>query len=137
MRRQRGKRTTDWILISLLCLVLCGCRKSAKPEGTAADAGSTQAKIYALDDVDKELKEGMVVMGGTHADARAFFNSHPEFQLCKDLESFSVAVVRNKKADPRADDIYVITNYERYGKIGAMEVGPPQFSVNNPASYCK
>jgi hypothetical protein len=138
MRRMRVKRKMEQILVSSIsCLVLCGCRDSAKPENTGTNAGSSQAKIYAMEDVDKELKEGMVVIGGTRDDARAFFKAHTEFQVCQDMESFLVAVVKNTKVDPRADDIYVIANFERDGKIGAMDIGPPQFSVNNPASYCK
>jgi hypothetical protein len=90
-----------------------------------------------LEDVDKELKEGQVVMGGTHENTRAFYQSHSNYQVCQDMESFTVAVVRNTKVDKHADDIYVVTNYNRDGSIGAMEVGPPQFSVNNLISYCK
>jgi hypothetical protein len=124
-------------VVSIFGLAIYACRNSANPENNATNAAASQAKIYSTDDVDKELKDGMVVIGGTREDAQTFFKAHSEFQVCQDLESFSVAVVRNTKVDPHADDIYVITNFERNGKIGAMQVGPPQFSVSNPASYCK
>jgi hypothetical protein len=138
MKRLRVKPTIKQVLVgSISCLVLCGCRNSAKPENAVTGAGNSQAKIYAMDDVDKELKEGMVALGGTRDDARAFFKAHTEFRVCQDMESFLVAVVKNTKVDPRADDIYVIANYERDGKIGGLDIGPPQFSVSNPASYCK
>ena len=104
MRHLRVKRTMEHILLSSIsCLALCACRNSAKQENTGTDVGTSQAKIYAMDDVDKELKDGMVVMGGTRDDARAFFKAHTEFQVCKDMESFLVAVVKNTKVDPRAD----------------------------------
>jgi hypothetical protein len=116
---------------SVICWALCGCGNRAKPR--SAD----EAKIYAADDVEEELKEGQVVLGGTREDAQAFFRTHANYQVCEDREIFSVAVVRNSKVDKRADDIYVITNYGRDGRISGMEIGPPQFSVNHPASYCK
>jgi len=104
MRHLRVKRTMEHILLSSIsCLALCACRNSAKQENTGTDVGTSQAKIYAMDDVDKELKDGMVVMGGTRDDARAFFKAHTELQVCKDMESFLVAVVKNTKVDPRAD----------------------------------
>lgn len=121
-------------LIPIVCLVFCGCGK--KPGPADADAAAGAAKIYNLTDVDQELKEGKVDIGGTREDAQAFFQAHPEYQVCQDSESFLVAVMRNKKKDPKADDIFIVTNY-RDGKISAMEVGPPQFSVNNLPSYCK
>lgn len=116
---------------SVICLALCGCGNRAKPRSAG------EAKIYATDDVEKELKEGQVVLGGTREDARTFFKTHANYQVCRDREVFSVAVVRNSKVDKRADDIYVLTNYGSDGKISGMEIGPPQFSVNNPAFYCK
>lgn len=125
--------------VCLFCLALGGCGK-AKQEGladVAASPATSTAKIYSLEDVDKELKEGQVVMGGSHENVKAFFQSHANYQVCTDMESFTVAVVRNTKVDKHADDIYVVANYNRDGTIGAMEMGPPQFSVSNLASYCK
>lgn len=94
------------------------------------------SQIYSLEDVNKELTEGQVVLNGTHDNVRAFFQSHPNYHVCKDDEAFTVAVIRNRKVDKHADDQYVVANYNRDGTIGAMEVGPPQFSVGNLASYC-
>ena len=94
-------------------------------------------KIYSLEDVDKELTEGQVVMRSSHENTRAFFQSHAHYQVCKDMESVTVAVVRNSKVDKHADDIYIVARYNRDGTIGAMDVGPPQFSVGDLTSYCK
>jgi hypothetical protein len=121
--------------VCLLCVSLGGCGK-AKQDANASPGGSAP-KIFSMEDVDKELKEGRVDMGGSHENVRAFFQSHPHYQVCQDMESFTVAVLRNTKVDKHADDIYVVANYNRDGTIGAMEVGPPQFSVNNLPSYCK
>jgi hypothetical protein len=94
------------------------------------------AKVYSLNDVDEQMKAANFVLNGTHEGAQAFFQSHPEFKVCKDTDSFSVAVVRNKKADPKTDDIFILANYKD-GKTSGMEVGPRQFSANNLESYCK
>jgi hypothetical protein len=127
-----------WILVGgcVFCLSLGGCGK-AKQEDAGASPAASAPKIYSMEDLDKELKEGQVVMGGSRENARAFFQSHANYQVCKDLESFTVAVVRNTKVDKHADDIYIVASYNRDGTIGAMEIGPPQFSVNNLPSYCK
>ena len=117
---------------SLICLSLGACGKSKE-----VDAAAPAAKIYSMSDVDSELKEGQIILGGTRENTRAFFQAHSNYQVCKDLESFTVAVVRNSKVDKHADDIYVVANYNRDGTIGAMEVGPPQFSVGNLASHCQ
>lgn len=125
----------------VFCLSLGGCGK-AKQEDVDASPGASAAtasapKIYSMEDVDKELKEGRVVMGGSRENTRAFFQSHDNYQVCKDMESFTVAVVRNSKVDKHADDIYIVARYNLDGTIGAMEVGPPQFSVSDLTSYCK
>jgi hypothetical protein len=127
-----------WIILGgcVFCLSLGGCGK-AKQEDADASPAASAPKIFSIEDIDKELKEGQVVMGGSRENARAFFQSHANYQVCKDLESFTVAVVRNAKVDKHADDIYIVANYNRDGTIGAMEIGPPQFSVNNLPSYCK
>lgn len=127
----------------VFCLSLCGCGKAkqadvdAPPSASAATVSASAPKIYSMEDVDKELKEGQVVMGGTRENTRAFFQSHANYQVCKDMDSFTVAAVRNSKVDKHADDIYVVARYNRDGTIGAMDVGPPQFSVGDLTSYCK
>ena len=123
------------ILFSMACAIVCGCRKS----NTDADATPAAAahKIYSLEDVSQALKDANVVItSGTHEDAQAFFAAHSEYQVCRDSDSFTVAVARNAKYDPKADDIYIVASY-RDGKIATMEIGPPQFSVGNLTSYCK
>lgn len=120
------------ILVSLACGIVCGCGKS-NTEATPAAAH----KIYSLEDVSKALQDANVVItSGTRQDAQAFFAAHPEYQVCQDSEAFTVAVARNAKYDPKADDIYIVASY-RDGKIATMEVGPPQFSAGNLTSYCK
>ena len=121
----------------LVIAVVCGCGKKEGSTDAGARPVPPEAKVYSLEDVNQQLKEGKVTLEGTHDDFRAFFQAHPEYQLCRDDEAFSVAVVRNKKNDPKADDIYILANYNRDGKIGGMEIGPPQFSVNNLTSYCR
>lgn len=125
----------------VFCLSLGGCGKAkqgdvdASPGASAATASGP--KIYSMEDVDTELKEGQVVMGGSRENTRAFFQSHANYQVCKDMDSLTVAVVRNSKVDKHADDIYVVARYNRDGTIGAMDVGPPQFSVSDLTSFCK
>jgi len=124
-----------------VCLALGGCGKSKQEDVDASPGASaptaSAAKIYSMEDVDKELKEGQVVMGSSHENTRAFFQSHANYLVCKDMESFTVAVVRNSKVDKHADDIYIVARYNRDGSIGAMDVTPPQFSVSDLTSYCK
>lgn len=127
--------------VCVFCLSLGGCGK-AKQEDVEASPGASAPsasapKIYSMEDVDKELKEGQVVMGGSRENTRAFFQSHGDYQVCKDMESMTIAVLRNSKVDKHADDIYLVARYNLDGTIGAMEVSPPQFSVGNLASYCK
>ena len=133
-----------WIT-PLRCCVFCfsivGCGK-AKQEGmdappVASAATASAPKIYSMEDVDKELKEGQLVTGSSRENTRAFFESHGNYQVCRDMESLTVAVVRNSKVDKHADDIYVVARYNRDGTIGAMDVGPPQFSAGDLTSYCK
>jgi DNA-directed RNA polymerase specialized sigma24 family protein len=47
-----------------------------------------------------------------------------------------MAVMRNKRTDPKADDQHVVVAY-RDGKVTYLDVGPPQFSAENVASYCQ
>ena len=136
--------TRMWISLlggCVFCLSLGGCGKATRGDVDASPGASAPTasapKIYSMEDVDKELKEGQVVMSSSHENTRAFFQSHANYQVCKDMESFTVAVVRNSKVDKHADDIYIVARYNRDGTIGAMDVGPPQFSVSDLTSYCK
>ena len=123
----------------VFCLSLGGCGKAKQKDVDPSPSGPAPAsgpKIYSMEDVDNELKEGHVVMGGSRENTRTFFHSHPNYHVCKDMESMTIAVVQNSKADKHADDIYVVARYNLDGTIGAMEVSPPQFSVSNLPSYC-
>jgi hypothetical protein len=127
--------------VCVFCLSLVGCAK-AKQEDVDASPGASAPtasgpKIYSMEDVDKDLKEGQVVMGGSRENTRAFFQSHADYHVCQDMQSMTIAVVRNSKVDKHADDIYIVARYNLDGTIGAMDVGPPQFSVGNLTSYCK
>jgi hypothetical protein len=125
------------LLASLACLVVSGCGNKSKSADASAASAAPAHKIYSLDDVSQALQSGNVVITtGTRQDAQAFFNAHPEYQVCTDTDVFSVAVIRNSKYDPKADDMYVVANY-RDGKIMSMDIGPPQFSVGNLTSYCR
>lgn len=139
-----SKSARMWISlfgVCVFCVYLGGCSKAKQADTEAASGASAPAaaapKIYSMEDVDKELKEGRVVMGGSRENTRAFFQSHDSYQVCKDMESMTIAVVRNSKVDKHADDIYIVARYNLDGTIGAMEVGPPQFSVGNLTSFCK
>jgi hypothetical protein len=143
-RGQMSNAARLWITLlgcCVFCLSLGGCGKAKQedvnaPPGASAPTASAP-KIYSMEDVDKELKEGQLVMGSSRENTRAFFESHANYQVCKDMESVTVAVVRNSKVDKHADDIYIVARYNRDGTIGAMGVGPPQFSASNLPSYCK
>lgn len=120
----------------VFCFSFGGCGKT-KQKDVATSPGASAPKIYSMEDVDKELKDGQVVMGSSHENTRSFFQSHGNYQVCKDMESFTVSVVRNSKVDKHADDIYIVARYNRDGTIGAMDVSPPQFSASDLTSYCK
>src|SRR5262249_32643663 len=125
----------------VFCLSLGGCGKAKQenldPPPRASARNASAPKIYSMGDVDKELQEGQLVMGSSHENTRAFFQSHADYHVCKDMDSFTVAVVRNSKGDKHADDIYIVARYNLDGTIGAMDVGPPQFSASDLTSYCK
>ena len=133
-----------WISLLGVCLFsvsLGGCGKAKQEDVDASSSASATTasapKIYSTEDIDKELKEGQVVMGGSRENTRAFFQSHADYHVCQDMESMTIAVVRNSKVDKHADDIYIVAGYNRDGTIGSMEVTLPQFSVSNLPSYCK
>lgn len=122
--------------VCVSCVALGGCGK-AKQQDVSAASGASAPKIYSVDDVNNELKDGQVAMGGSGETARAFFQSHANYHVCKDMESMTIAVVQNSKVDKHADDIYVVARYNRDGTVGAMDVTLPQFSVGDLTSYCK
>lgn len=139
-----SKSARMWITLLGVCVFyvsLGGCGKAKQENADASAGASTPAasapKIYSMEDVDKDLKEGRVVMGGTRENTRAFFQSHAEYHVCQDMQSMTIAVLQNSKVDKHADDIYVVARYNLDGTIGAMDVGPPQFSVSDLPSFCK
>jgi hypothetical protein len=120
-------------LMATMLFVLAGC----KSKGTARDAaGADEPKIYTLDDVDKELKEAGVQLSSAREDLRNFSKAHPNYQVCRDTDYLFVARMRNSKIDPKVSDQYIVAAFDKDGKITNLEVGPPEFSVGNLASYC-
>ena len=125
------------LLLSTVLLFLCGCTKKSGPGDATVTPSAPAAKVYDVSAVSEELREGNVVINGAHQDFKAFFAAHPNYQLCTDDDAFSVGVIRNKKADPKADDIFIVANYNRDGSIGGLDITPQMFSVSNLTSYCK
>lgn len=119
------------ILVGMLAFGGCGGSPS-KPAKTL-----DLPKVYSMGDVDQELRQAGVQLGSTPADVHAFFTAHPAYRVCKDLDDAGlVAMLSNKRADPKADDQYIVVAY-RDGKVSNLDIGPPQFSAGNVASYCK
>jgi hypothetical protein len=113
-------------------LELGGCGGSeSKPA-----KNENRPKIYSLEDVNQELRDGGVQLNSTQEDARSFFKKHRAYDVCKDFNGGVIAVMRNKRVDPKADDQYVVLTY-RDGKVAYLDIGPPQFSTGNVASYCQ
>jgi len=119
------------LLIIAVVFALSGCKSSGSPS-----AAQDKAKIYQLADVDREMKEAGVGLQSSRDDLRAFFKSHPNYQVCQDTDYMLVARMRNSKIDPHASDQYIVAAYQPDGKISNLEVGPPEFSVANLPSYC-
>jgi hypothetical protein len=109
-----------------------GCKSKASSEVNEAQS---KPKIYELSDVDKELKNAGVQMNSSQEDLRNFFKTHPNYQVCQDTDYMLVARMRNSQIDKHASDQYILATY-RDGKIAEFEIGPPEFSVGNLASYC-
>lgn len=117
----------------ILLLATAGCKSKAASESASNEAN--KPKIYSLTDVDNELKEAGVQMTSTQEELRNFFKMHPNYQVCQDTDYMLVARMRNSKVDAHASDQYIFATY-RDGKIAEFEIGPPEFSVGNLASYC-
>lgn len=115
-----------------ILLAVSGCKSSTADSSSAKD----KPKIYALEDVDNEMKEAGVTLQSSRDEVRAFFKSHPNYQVCQDTDYMLVARMRNSKVDPHASDQYIVAAYQPDGKISNLEVGPPEFSVANLPSYC-
>ena len=124
------------ILVAAIGLAACGCGNKSN-SGASATPAAPAHRIYDTDAVSKDLSAaGVVISTGARQDVQAFFAAHSDYQVCTDSDAFSVAVVRNAKYDPKADDIYIVASY-RDGKIASLDIGPPQFSAANLTSYCR
>ena len=123
------------LLISFaILLAVSGCKSSS----SSSDSSEVKSKpkIYELADVDREMKEAGITTQSSRDELRAFFKSHPSYQVCQDTDYMLVARMRNSKIDPRASDQYIVAEYQPDGKISALELTTPEFSVENLPSYC-
>ncbi len=127
-------------LVSIaLLLALVGCKsKSAEPAaGNASKPDAPKAKVYHLEDVDKELADAGVTMDSAPDAADEFFKAHPVYHVCQKTDASVIAVVRNPKTNNPADaDQFIVLAY-RDGKLANREVGPAMFSVGNLESACR
>ena len=122
------------LLASVLVVGSCGDSPNQSGRSTQR-AVVNQGKVYSMDDVNRELRDAGVQPYSTQDVAREFFKAHPAYTICNDFEGGIIAVVRNRTIDPNTDDQYIIIGY-REGKLESLDIGPPQFSVGNVASYC-
>jgi hypothetical protein len=118
-------------------LMLVGCRSAPKRSaGVDQSSATSKGKVYSMDGVDHELRDAGIELDSTQEVAREFFKAHPAYTICKDFDGGMIAVVRNKKIDPKVDDQYIVLSY-REGKLASRDIGPGMFSVGNVASYCQ
>jgi PBP1b-binding outer membrane lipoprotein LpoB len=125
------------VLVSIL-LLLSGCSRKPAPaaSSTESSASGSKAKVYSMKDVDQELTQGGVQSGASREQVQSFFKDHSAYHVCQDSEGGLIAVMRNKQADPKADDQYIVVGYKD-GAVNSIDIGPPQFSAGNVASYCQ
>lgn len=120
---------------ALLALTGCGST-SSQTDGASSAPAQGQVKIYSLEDVSHELEQAGVKPDGEEVAAHVFFKEHSAYHVCMDIDgAATVAVMRNRRLDPKADDQYIVIGY-RSGKISELDIGPPQFSAANVARYC-
>jgi hypothetical protein len=124
------------VVAALFVLAGCGGSSPKTTSGSSVVPAKSPGKIYSLEDVSQELEHAGVQLNGGELAAHAFFKEHPAYQICKDVEgAVTIAVMRNRRIDPKADDEYIVIAY-RDGKVSNLDIGPPQFSAGNVASYC-
>lgn len=131
-------KTIPEFTVAAALFALAGCAGSSPntTSGSSVVAAKSPGKIYSLEDVSKELAQAGVQLDGDELAAHAFFKEHPAYQICKNVEgAVTIAVMRNRRIDPNADDEYIVIAY-RDGKVSNLDIGPPQFSAGNVASYC-
>jgi hypothetical protein len=124
------------LLAAIFSLSLCACGHKSEPAATDSGSASAKPKVYKLEDVNQELTEGGVQSGASRDTVQGFFKDHPAYHVCQDSEAGLIAVLRNKQADPKADDQYIVIGYKD-GGVNSIDIGPPQFSAGNVASYCQ
>ena len=132
-------RNLSVVLAATAWLALAGCGSSTKTAASAepAEPAASKAKIYSMDDVNQELSAAGVALGATQEIVRSFFKDHPAYHVCRDDDTGGlIAVMKNSKVDPKSDDQYIVIAY-REGKVANLDIGPPQFSAGNVASYCQ
>lgn len=128
--RKMKKALMVGVAAGILELGGCGGRQ------TQPAKNENRPKIYSLEDVSKELRDGGVQLNSTPDDVRSFFSKHRAYDVCKDFDGGVIAVMRNKRADSKADDQYIVVTY-RDGKVAHLDIGPPQFSAGHVAGYCQ
>ena len=117
-------------------MALAGC-KSKSAANNISQLGAPKAKVYDLEAVEKDLKDGGVVLNGSREDVDNFFKTHPEYHVCRNLDTSVIAVMRNPKTDdPSLMDQFIVLAF-RDGKIANLEVGPAMFSLGNLEGYCR
>jgi hypothetical protein len=120
----------------LVALAGCGGSASKTAGNSPVAPAKSPRKIYSLEDVSHELEQAGVRLDGDELTAHTFFKEHSAYHVCKDLDgAATIAVMRNRRIDPKADDEYIVVAY-RGGKVSNLDIGPPQFSAGNVASYC-
>jgi hypothetical protein len=124
------------VVAVLFALAGCGGSSPKSTSGSSVVPAKSPGKIYSLQDVSQELEGAGVQLNGDELAAHAFFKEHPAYQICKNLDgAVTIAVMRDRRIDPNADDEYIVIAY-RDGKVTNLDIGPPQFSAGNVASYC-
>ena len=130
--------TKSLLLVAIVVLALCGCNSKRAPAASneASSSSASKPRVYTLEDVNGELTQGGVQSGASRETVQGFFKDHPAYHVCQDSEARLIAVMRNKQADPKADDQYIVIGYKD-GGVNSIDIGPPQFSAGNVASYCQ
>lgn len=124
------------VVAALFALAGCGGSSPKTTSGSSVVPAKSPGKIYSLEDVSQELAGAGVQLNGDEPAAHEFFKEHPAYQICKDIDgAVTIAVMRNRRIDLKADDEYIVIAY-RGGKVSELDIGPPQFSAGNVASYC-
>jgi hypothetical protein len=124
------------VVATLFALAGCGGSSPKTTSSSSIVPAKSPGKIYSLEDVSQELAQAGVQLNGDEFAAHAFFKEHSAYHICKDVDgAATIAVMRNRRIDPKADDEYIVIAY-RNGKVSNIDIGPPQFSAGNVASYC-